>query len=179
MTIDATVGGPNSNSYITVEEADDYFSTSYVRPTWSATDVSNKEVVLIESTRLLDTLVKWNGYLKSDSQALKWPRTYVPSTDPLYNSFESDLYSYVSDSIIPKDVKNAVCELAYSLLSNNGFQSSENDLSKVKIGPIAVDFSDTVKTNGLPILVRNMISKLGYYNNTSSNSIQLARLERV
>lgn len=179
MTIDATVGGSSSNSYITVEEADAYFLTCYNKPLWSGTSSNNKEIVLIESTRLLDTLVRWNGYLKSDTQALKWPRTYVPTPDALYDWAESSLESYISDSIIPKDVKNAVCELAYSLLVNGGFISSENELSKVKVGPIDIDFSDTVKTNGLPIIVRDMISKLGSYSNTSSNSVHFSKLVRV
>ena len=169
MALDATLGGASANSYVTVAEADAYFATSFGRTAWGGASAANKEIVLIESTRLLDLLVSWKGYVKSDTQALRWPRTYVPNIDG----------RYISDSIVPKDVKNAVFELAYSLLSNGGFQASENELSKVKVGPVSIDFSDTVKSNGLPKMVRDMIARWGEYIVTSSNSVHTVGLLRT
>ena len=173
MALDATLGGASANSYVTVAEADAYFATSFGRTAWGSASAANKEIVLIESTRLLDLLVSWKGYVKSDTQALRWPRTYVPNIDGRY------LESYISDSIVPKDVKNAVFELAYSLLSNGGFQASENELAKVKVGPVSIDFSDTVKSNGLPKMVRDMIARWGEYAVTSSNSVHTVWLLRT
>jgi hypothetical protein len=179
MALDATLGGTSANSYVTVAEADDYFSTSFGRTSWSSTISDNKEIVLIESTRLLDLLVSWKGYVKSDTQALRWPRTYVPNIDGPYNGVDTVIESYISDSIVPKDVKNAVFELAYSLLSNGGFQSSENELSKVQVGPVSIDFSETVKSNGLPKIVRDMIARWGEYTVGSSNSVHTVGLLRT
>ena len=173
MALDATLGGASANSYVTVAEADAYFATSFGRTAWGSASAENKEIVLIESTRLLDLLVSWKGYVKSDTQALRWPRTYVPNIDGRY------LESYISDSIVPKDVKNAVFELAYSLLSNGGFQASENELAKVKVGPVSIDFSDTVKSNGLPKMVRDMIARWGEYSVVSSNSVHTVGLVRT
>lgn len=193
MALDATLGGASANSYVTVAEADAYFATSFGRTAWGSASAdayfatsfdrtawgsasaANKEIVLIESTRLLDLLVSWKGYVKSDTQALRWPRTHVPNIDGQYNGVES----YISDSIVPKDVKNAVFELAYSLLSNGGFQASENELSKVKVGPVSIDFSDTVKSNGLPKMVRDMIARWGEYTVVSSNSVHTVGLLRT
>ena len=175
MALDATIGGASANSYVTVAEADAYFATSFGRTAWGSALPANKEIVLIESTRLLDLLVSWKGYVKSDTQALRWPRTYVPTIDGV----DTVLESYISDSIIPKDVKNAVFELAYSLLSNGGFQASENELSKVKVGPVSIDFSDTVKSNGLPKMVRDMIARWGEYSVVSSNSVHTVGLVRT
>ena len=169
MALDATLGGASANSYVTVAEADAYFATSFGRTAWGSASAANKEIVLIESTRLLDLLVSWKGYVKSDTQALRWPRTHVPNIDG----------RYISDSIVPKDVKNAVFELAYSLLSNGGFQASENELAKVKVGPVSIDFSDTVKSNGLPKMVRDMIARWGEYAVTSSNSVHTVGLLRT
>mgnify|MGYP003590976210 CR=1 FL=1 len=173
MALDATLGGASANSYVTVAEADAYFATSFGRTPWGSASAANKEIVLIESTRLLDLLVSWKGYVKSDTQALRWPRTYVPNINGRY------LESYISDSIVPKDVKNAVFELAYSLLSNGGFQASENELAKVKVGPVSIDFSDTVKSNGLPKMVRDMIARWGEYTVVSSNSVHTVGLLRT
>ena len=175
MALDATLGGASANSYVTVAEADAYFATSFGRTAWGSALPANKEIVLIESTRLLDLLVSWKGYVKSDTQALRWPRTYVPTIDGV----DTVLESYISDSIIPKDVKNAVFELAYSLLSNGGFQASENELSKVKVGPVSIDFSDTVKSNGLPKMVRDMIARWSEYSVVSSNSVHTVGLVRT
>ena len=175
MALDATIGGASANSYVTVAEADAYFATSFGRTAWGSALPANKEIVLIESTRLLDLLVSWKGYVKSDTQALRWPRTYVPTIDGV----DTVLESYISDSIIPKDVKNAVFELAYSLLSNGGFQASENELSKVKVGPVSIDFSDTVKSNGLPKMVRDMIARWSEYSVVSSNSVHTVGLVRT
>lgn len=178
MIFDSSIGGANSNSYVSVEDADDYFETSIGKPNWSSLSVTDKQKCLIESTRLLDTLIKWKGFIKSDQQALMWPRSYVPNPDSRYDNLETVLESYISDDIIPKDVKNATNELAYSLISNNGFQSEENELSSLKVGPISLDFLDSVKSNGLPLIVRSMISKWGYYNSLASNSVQTVRLVR-
>lgn len=179
MALDATLGGASANSYVTVAEADAYFATSFGRTAWGSASAANKEIVLIESTRLLDLLVSWKGYVKSDTQALRWPRTYVPNIDGRYNGVDTILESYISDSIVPKDVKNAVFELAYSLLSNGGFQASENELSKVKVGLVSIDFSDTVKSNGLPKMVRDMIARWGEYSVVSSNSVHTVGLLRT
>lgn len=170
MALDATLGGASANSYVTVAEADAYFATSFGRTAWGSASAANKEIVLIESTRLLDLLVSWKGYVKSDTQALRWPRTHVPNVDGRYNGV---------DTIVPKDVKNAVFELAYSLLSNGGFQASENELAKVKVGPVSIDFSDTVKSNGLPKMVRDMIARWGEYTVVSSNSVHTVGLLRT
>ena len=178
MTLDATLGGASANSYVTVAEADAYFATSFGRTAWVSALPANKEIVLIESTRLLDLLVSWKGYVKSDTQALRWPRTYVPNIDGRYNGVGT-IESYISDSTVPKDIKNAVFELAYSLLSNGGFQASENELSKVKVGPVSIDFSDTVKSNGLPKMVRDMIARWGEYTVVSSNSVHTVGLLRT
>ena len=178
MALDATLGGASANSYVTVAEADAYFATSFGRTAWGSASAANKEIVLIESTRLLDLLVSWKGYVKSDTQALRWPRTYVPNIDGRYSGVGT-IKSYISDSIVPKDIKNAVCELAYSLLSNGGFQASENELAKVTVGPVSIDFSDTVKSNGLPKMVRDMIARWGEYTAVSSNSVHNVGLLRT
>lgn len=185
MLITSTVGSASANSYISIAEADAYFATSYNRPSWVGATVANKEIVLIESTRLLDFLVIWRGYKKTQEQSLNWPRTHVvdgdaPSTSnyQLYDSISSS-YSYFDDSKIPTEVKQATCELGYSLLSSGGFQSEENDLTSVKVGPISVDFSASISTNGLPQIVRDMVSKWGSYTSQSSNSMFTAQLVRT
>lgn len=183
MNLDATPGGSSANSYATVVEADAYFSTSFNRTAWASAGNVDKAVVLIEASRLLDTLVKWNGYLSSNTQALRWPRAWVydPDSYPAHRSnMDSGLGGpYLASDVIPKPIKEIAYELAYSILSTDGFSSVENDITRVKVGSILVDFSQKVKNQGFPQVVRDMIVRWGEYEVRSSNSIQQVGLSRV
>lgn len=183
MTLDATPGSSSADSYCTVAEVDAYFVSSYNRPLWMDLETTDKEAVLKESTRLLDGLVSWYGYKATSSQALRWPRAYVKDPDSIWGSAEymdvivSD--AYVDSSIIPKQLKDMVSELAYDIVANSGFQSQENDLTSVKVGLISVNFSDQVKNQGLPQIVRNLIVNWGDYATGSSNEARAVSLQRV
>lgn len=183
MTIVATPGSASADSYCTVVEADNYFASSYNRPLWAALPNSSKETVLKESTRLLDGLVSWHGYKATETQSLRWPRSYVRDTDSIWGSAQyMDVVvseAYISNSIIPQQLKDIVCELAYDIVSNSGFQSTENDLSSVKVGSISVKFADRVKNQGFPQVVRSLLVKWGDYVVGSSNEAVSVSLQRV
>jgi len=183
MTLEATPGSSSADSYCTVAEVDAYFVSSYNRPLWMDLETTDKEAVLKESTRLLDGLVSWYGYKATSTQALRWPRAYVKDPDSIWGSAQymdvivSD--AYVDSTIIPKQLKDIVCELAYDMVANSGFQSQENDLTSVKVGPISINFSDQVKNQGLPRIVRNLLVNWGDYATGSSNEARAVSLQRV
>ena len=183
MALDATVGSSSADSYCTVAYADTYFASSYNRPLWEALDTEYKEIVLKESTRLLDGLVSWYGYRATSVQSLRWPRAYVRDTDSIWGSAQyMDVIvseAYIDSTIIPKQIKDIVCELAYDILANSGFQSQENDIGSVKVGPINVNFSDKVKSQGFPQIVRNLLTNWGDYVVGSSNEARAVSLQRV
>jgi hypothetical protein len=117
MGLDATFGGESANSYVTVLEADNYFSDRLHSENW--TDYPNKEQALITATNMLERYANWNYSSKTSIQALTWP-------DALTDS-------------IPKQEKEATCELAYSILSED--RTLEGDLigySSLKIGSLSV-----------------------------------------
>jgi hypothetical protein len=183
MALDSTVGGSAANSYADVAAADAYFVNSYGKTLWAAVSAPNKEILLIEATRLLDTLVKWKGYRSTSIQSLAWPRAWVKDPDGYYGQSEftdGNLGGpYLPNDEIGPQIKNIQFELAYSILAGGGFQNDENPLSRVKVGPILVDYVATVKSQGFPAIVRDMISKWGQYQVTSSNSIHQVGLVRV
>ena len=183
MTIDATAGGASANSYVTTAEADTYFGTSYNRTLWADAITATKETLLIEASRLLDTLVQWNGYLATNTQVLSWPRSYVQNPDsyPAHRSYmDSSLGGpYLSSTTIPKPIKEIAYELAYDILAKSGFQSAESELTKVKLGTLSVDFSERVKSQGFPQIVRDMITRWGEYAVHSSNNVSSVELVRV
>ena len=74
MTVlDATLAGPNSNSYVDFLEASLIANTLPFAFEWESTSVEDREKALIVATRWLDTL-DYKGERCSETQRLKWPR---------------------------------------------------------------------------------------------------------
>ena len=72
-TLDATLGGSSSNSYVTLAEADLIASNLPFAAEWAALTDDEKTNGLIVSTRWLETL-NYNGDRCTTTQRLKWPR---------------------------------------------------------------------------------------------------------
>jgi len=169
MAINSTPGDALADSYVSVADADTYFNMSYGSNAWSTINNSNKEVLLVQSTRLLDSIYVWSGLIDSSStQSLRWPRTGVIDMDR----------RAVSSSTIPKAIKNATCEMAMSIFSGGGYNPTENTLDSMKIGPISMNFSDVTKTPVIPKIVQDLIQDLGYLNSVTSSGISQVRLVR-
>lgn len=69
-------GLPNAESYISVEDADAYFSARG-NASWAALTVEAKEAALRLATDYMSAAYggKWCGKRLTDTQALDWPRT--------------------------------------------------------------------------------------------------------
>jgi len=169
MALITTPGAIDANSYISVAEATGYFSLSFNRTAWSDAATSDKEKSLAEATRLLDTFVLWNGSIATETQSLGWPRTGVIDPDD----------RIVADTVVPIAIKNIVCELAYNILKNNGFDVSENVVDKIKVGSINIDFDVSQKSNGFTKIVRDAISFWGTLTMQSSSGVKMAKLVRT
>lgn len=170
MTLIVIPGDSNSNSYVSLNESDLYFSVGYKKEKWIGITNSEKENLLIESTRLLDQHFTWSGFIPSSStQSLRWPRSGVYDIDQ----------RLIDKDVIPKQVKYAVCELAYSIYLGNGFNIEENTIDKLKIGPIVVDFSKTSKDPAFPKIVTDLLNILGFQNTVNSNAVKVVTLMRT
>ena len=104
LVLDATVGGANSNSFITVEEADEIASYELDSTTWSATALEDKIRALINSTYEINVL-DWVGERATATQALAWPRTRADINGRTVSSTE-----------IPREIKQATYEHAVTIL---------------------------------------------------------------
>ena len=105
-TLDATIGGANSNSYVTLAEADAYFAGDARHQDWNNHSDAFKESALIQSTQWLDYL-GWAGKCCTSTQALQWPR--------------EDVTCMCRDAVcteIPLQVKQSTYELAFKLVHN-------------------------------------------------------------
>lgn len=128
MDIDATVGGTVSNSYVTLDEANAYFSSRNFSSAWE--DVEDPNSFLITATNQIDWFMQFNGKRTTTTQALSWPRTDV---------YDSRLDEYVASDIIPNKVKYATLELVLSSLSADRFADDDMaGIQEVKIGTLKV-----------------------------------------
>ena len=75
-TLDCTVGGPNSNSYVCLDEAEEIAANIPGGDDWIALTEDEKVFSLIAATALLETL-QYRGEICSPTQRLKWPREGV------------------------------------------------------------------------------------------------------
>jgi len=109
MTLYAGIAGNTANSYVTLGEAETYFTTVRIKPAWEDMTNTSKEQSLVESAREIDSYLRIKGekyynYLVGDPtrQAMAFPRDFEDGGSCDYNG---DLY-------IPQEVKTAQCEQA-------------------------------------------------------------------
>jgi hypothetical protein len=129
---DATVGGPNSTSFSTVQEADDYFAVHPFGESWFELDESQKEAYLMMATRSISALC-WTGQATSPDQALAWPRMGMVSTTGYP----------IPDNVIPREIKYMTYELSFRTYSEGSTGSSstiDQGLKMVKAGSVAVEY---------------------------------------
>ena len=74
ITLDATLSGSSSNSYLTMETALQIAANMPGGAEWSAIDEELRNLSLIQATRWLETL-NYKGDRCKASQRLKWPRS--------------------------------------------------------------------------------------------------------
>ena len=156
-TLDATVGGTDSNSYVTLAEANTYFGASANNGEWDSNSDPYKQVALIQATQWLDPIT-WSGKCCSDTQRLNWPRKEV-------TCFCREAVC----TIIPLQVKQATFELALKLAANPNVitggteapDSQQGSVRRNKLGDLEQEFfeykegeSSKVSLSGPAVLQR-------------------------
>jgi len=127
LVLDATVNGADSNTYITLADADTYFESRLYGTSWTdaTDDIKNRSLAM--ATRMLDDLFRFQGTKLTAAQALRWTRAGV---------YDIDGY-YVSSASIPGPIEEATCEQALELLKSDVTTSPElltqrSDRSKLR-----------------------------------------------
>lgn len=143
FTFDATEGGPNSNSFCTVQFADDYFGGSLYSLEWPATsagaDLLNKQKALVSACRMLDRQTWLGTSVYLSSQRLQFPRAGLVDR----NGF------YIPSATIPMEIKEAQCELALFILQSDPTQVVDQSLRQFRHLKIA-NVLELEMTDALP-----------------------------
>lgn len=153
MALNATVGSPDANSYVTVAEANAYFSDRVHSSAWE--DFEDRASALITASQMLDWYVKWKGYKATSEQAMGWPRVNVVRRDG----------TTVADDIIPSEVKVAAYELA--LASLDGDRTADDPMAgieQIKAGSLMVKADngdiDSTAADTIPERIWKILSDL-------------------
>lgn len=109
-----TVG---TNTYVTLTEADTYFSTHLQADAWTGATTGTRTAALLQACRALDRL-HYVGFHPQRSQALQWPRygstTWTGSTT--FSGIVDNRGWDMPGGVVPQDIKDAQCEEALALL---------------------------------------------------------------
>jgi len=127
----------NTNSYVELADADDYFETRIDSANWTDASDDVKEQALVTATQLIDEQA-WIGYAVSSSQALAWPRKNAVYFDDKLGQEIS-----IGSTEIPERVKIAVYEQALHLVNNEDLQvGSTQTFESISIGSISLSDSN-------------------------------------
>lgn len=128
----------NSNSYVTVAEADAYFADRLHSTNWINAIATDKEKALIQATKMID-FKHFMGYKTISSQLLKFPRTGI--------YYDGELLDSLS---VPLSIMSAVFELAIYLLSDDYTTPNEiSEFDNIKVG--SLNITPTKQNNNLDL----------------------------
>lgn len=147
VVIDATAGGANANSYLTLAQAqaiiDGFVEDADVQH-WNSGNTDSRNRALFTATQRLDR-ERFLGARATDTQALQWPRTGVRKPDTYINTYAVGFpfritTDYFTDTEIPQQIKYAQAVLAVFLHNNTSALglSGLEDYKNVKIGSLDV-----------------------------------------
>jgi len=117
------------NSYVTLNEANEYFADRYGAEVWVSLDNNAKDDLLVTATRTLDQEV-WTGVAVSTSQSLSWPRSGT-----YYEPKQGYVIELPEDSI-PQRIKEATFELALHYINSPEALTSSSTVDSLKVGSI-------------------------------------------
>lgn len=142
MILDATPGGPLSNSYTTVASATAFLTMRLHTDAWTAASVEDQSTALMWATQLLDEQVRWAGQPTFPDQALALPQT----------GLVDQWGRLVASDTIPLPVQQATALYALGLLESTAAATTGTGTSQLlvkskKIGDTMITYQDIPATS--------------------------------
>lgn len=145
------------DSYVTVQEAAQYFAGRADSSAWESATGSQKVKALISATSILEQR-SYVGYTTKETQDLVWPRTGVY----YYDQYKGRLIRLV-DSEIPYIVKHATFEQAYHILVNDNLTDRTGTIDEARVGSLQVQGINPPPL--IPILVLDILRPVSLRTN--------------
>ena len=148
ITIVATVGANNANSYVTLQEAQDIVDGLIEDDdviAWGSSTEDQKNRALYTATQRIDR-ERFLSAKTNNSQSLQWPRTGVRKPDTYINTYAIGFpfaitQAFFEDNEIPDQIKKAEVVLAVYLNNNKdglGLSGLE-DYKRIKLGNLEAE----------------------------------------
>ena len=168
LSIIATPGAADANSYVTLAEAD-LLASSMVKDDdvvlWDDTSDDDKSRALWMATQRIDREL-FLGARTNDTQALEWPRIGVKKPGSYVNVYTTGFpfrttQRFFADNEIPDQIKKAQTFLAVYLNNNRGGLglSGLEDYKNVQVGPLNVtpDKYGAVGADRIPPIIQRYL----------------------
>lgn len=135
LIVEDGTGKADAESYISVTDADTYF-TARGNTTWAALTTAAKEQALRAATdHMVATFAgRWSGYRIGTTQALDWPREYVPVRD-------APTLSYYDNNVVPTAVARACAEYAVRASAGALVADVGAQVTQETVGPLSVTYA--------------------------------------
>lgn len=117
------------NSYVALEEAAYYFEDRLDVDAWTSATETQRSQALVTASSMI-TEMPWIGFEASPGQPLAFPRTgsyYEPRSGKIED---------MSSSYVVTRISQAVMELAYHLLNNDGLLDDTGSVDELQVGSI-------------------------------------------
>jgi len=137
LSVENGEGLPNSNSYISLTDIENYLPST-IKEKWDLLSDDEKNDRLIIASMFIDYSFNWIGQRKTLEQGLNFPRKNI-----VFQGHE------IPDNYIPAQVKKA-CAMAVNLLINCGIdffqETGEAQVKKEKLGAMETEYFEALKS---------------------------------
>lgn len=164
MAFDATVGGTSSNSYVTLADANSYFTDRGDPADWANATDAEKQASLIYATTYIDNSMSWTSYIYSTDQALDWPRAQF---------VDKEGRTIGGAGVIPQKIKDSVCELALAHLKDNLNSTESENVSSESIGDASITYRGSAANRSFSFIKMNL-REYGNAGSAKSNVVYRA-----
>lgn len=173
-------GLADANAYAAVVDATAYHDGHLYPAAWTGATADAQAAALVMATRLIDTLFQFKGFRRLSTQALQWPRRWVPDPDNDAGSVFVGMPGgpYFDETKVPKIVVDATCELARELIEQDRTDDPDDEgLKSIAVeGAVNLEFNAATRRPVATAVVQAMLGKVGDYIGGQSG---MARLERA
>jgi hypothetical protein len=164
-------GKADANSYASVADGDSYHDGHLYASAWTGATTANKEAALVFATRLIDSQFQFGGVKLDEDQVLQWPREGCH--DPDADGWNGGT---VANSVVPKLVVEATCEMARELLVAD--RTTAPDGEGLKYHNEGTSQTGYDKSDRRPIIshvAQAMLAKYGSLVSGRSGAVRLIR----
>ena len=161
-------GNADANAYANVADGDAYHAGHLYASAWTGATADQKAVALVMASRLIDAEYQFGGTRSVATQSLQWPREDCP--DP-------DAGDMVAETMVPKAVVEAACELARELIiADRTAAPAGEGLKYYNNAGVQTGYDKTDTRPIIPAVVQALLAKFGSLTKAKSGVVKLIRV---